>query len=267
MKRNEIFNSVYSKEMRNILKDNKKKLKKRRNTITALSLSLILLLASNVFTAFYLIKNIDLNESQKKEISKLNSDLIYQEELFQANKSALSRETEKNKNLQSDLNESNKRISELEEENEAMKVEMNQTSKIELTDKKIYDNAENDFKSWMPYTAITDRSSKQYEIVNAASADENGLLTHNGKYCVALGSVYGSVGDFFTVTLSTGQTFDVIKADAKSDAHTTQGRYSMDGSEIEFIVDENSLNENIRKTGDISVLNTFYGEITSISSK
>lgn len=265
MKRNEIFNSTYAKEMRSILKDSKKKLKKRRNTIAALSTCLILLLTSNMFTAYFLLKNIDLNESQEKEIAKLNSDLIYQEELFNANKSALSREAEKNKNLQSDLNESNKKISELEEENEAMKIEMNQTSKIELTDKKIYDNAENDFKSWMPYTSITDTSSKQYEIVNAASTDENGLLTHNGKYCVALGSVYGSVGDFFTVTLSTGQTFDVIKADAKSDAHTTQGRYSMDGSEIEFIVDESSLNENIRKTGDISVLNAFYGEITSIS--
>ncbi|MBQ0045289.1 MAG: SH3 domain-containing protein, partial [Mycoplasma sp.] len=42
-------------------------------------------------------------------------------------------------------------------------------------------------KTWMPYTAITNRSSKQYKLQKLCSTGNYGIRTYNGRYCVALG--------------------------------------------------------------------------------
>ena len=117
----------------------------------------------------------------------------------------------------------------------------------------------------MPYTAITDRSSLQYELTRKAKVDENGLLKIDNYYCVALGSAYGKVGDKFKIILDTNKSFDVIKADQKADIHTIgDNKTSLDGSQIEFIVDKSKLNQDVKKHGNVSVLNIFSGRILSI---
>lgn len=126
------------------------------------------------------------------------------------------------------------------------------------------------FKSYMDWRAVTNTSSKQYELLNSGIFNmDNGLLiTEDGYVAVALGSKYGSVGDKFRITLDTGKTFKAIKADAKSDAHTINGCHQyQDGSIIEFVVDTTALSYENRLAyvmGDISYVKGFEGIVTSI---
>lgn len=259
MKNNDIFNSLYAKEMREIINGNNKELKKKRSIIINLIILIFTLLILNITTAFYLIKQINLNEDLSEEISKLESQSIYQNELYNANQSALNKKKEENESLQSELNEAKDNIDKLETENEAMRIEMNQTSKI------ILDNVYEEQKSWMPHISITDKTSKQYEIINKAYEDKNGFLKIDDNYCVALGSAYGEVGDIFEVNLDTGKNFKVIKADEKADIHTIgDNKTSLDGSQIEFIVNKDNLNYEVKRIGDASVLEYFNGNIISI---
>lgn len=46
-------------------------------------------------------------------------------------------------------------------------------------------------KTWMPYTAITSRGSKQYKLQQIAYTGDYGIRMVNGRYCVALGSHFG----------------------------------------------------------------------------
>ena len=117
----------------------------------------------------------------------------------------------------------------------------------------------------MPYTAITDKNSLQYKIICQATPDENGIMKISNFYCAALGSAYGKVGDKFKITTDTGNIFYIIKADQKSDQHTIgDNKTSLDGSKVEFIVDKNNLNKEVKKTGNVSVINQFSGKIKNI---
>lgn len=126
------------------------------------------------------------------------------------------------------------------------------------------------FKSYMDWRAVTNTSSKQYELLNSGifNMDSGLLITEDGYVAVALGSKYGNVGDKFRITLDTGKRFKAIKADAKSDAHTINGCHQyQDGSVIEFVVDTNNLRYENRLAyamGDISYVEGFEGIVTSI---
>ena len=251
------YYSEYSKEMRKILKEKENKIKKQRKLEAIL---IILLLISMIFTSIFSYKyeqkldNLNKNLIEKEEeINRLNNKLNSKNiEINNKNEEFNEYKTEK----ENELNELNEKISFYEEQTK--NIENNTTSKINLNN--------SDFKSWMPYTAITDTSSKQYEITRNAVPDENGLLKINDFYCVALGSVYGEVGDYFTVNLDNGNSFNVIKADEKADIHTIgDNKTSLDGSQIEFIVNKNCLNSDVKTTGNISVINKFSGNITSIN--
>lgn len=120
--------------------------------------------------------------------------------------------------------------------------------------------------SWMPYN-IFSHSSKQYELQLTAHTDNNGLRKVGEYYCVALGSYYtDTIGEKFIMTMSTGERIKLIIADQKSDRHTdSDGRYTKsDGSEIEFIVDCNKLNEEVAIRGNVAMLEMFRGDIISI---
>lgn len=120
--------------------------------------------------------------------------------------------------------------------------------------------------SWMPYD-IFSHSSQQYMLQLTAHTDKDGLRKVGEYYCVALGSYYTkTIGEKFIMTMSTGERIKIIVADQKSDAHTdSTGRYTKsDGSEIEFIVDCNNLNEEVAIRGNVAMLEKFRGDIISI---
>lgn len=114
---------------------------------------------------------------------------------------------------------------------------------------------DNKFKSWMPYTAITDKSSKQYQIQQNAYDGTYGIRILNGRYCVAVGNYFDMpVGTYFDLVLANNTIIPCVLAEVKSDMHTCANRIQTehDGSMVEFIVNSKTLNKNAKLTGNIS---------------
>lgn len=128
------------------------------------------------------------------------------------------------------------------------------------TDKK----ANNGFKSYMDYRAITCPSSKQYEMQQEAWTDELGLRRYGDYYMVALGTFYAqNCGETFRITLDSGFSFDVITGDIKDDKHTDEKHQHRNGVIVEFIVDSKAISKTCRVMGDMSHAG-FAGKIESI---
>lgn len=132
-----------------------------------------------------------------------------------------------------------------------------------------------DFKAFMDYRYITDTTSDQWELSQIAYTDEYGLRKVDDYYCVAMGSYYSeNVGDKFEITLENGNKFNVIIGDLKQDCHTDATNqytpvYDNNGNfyganVIEFIVDDNVIDEMVLTLGTISYYEQFEGNITNI---
>lgn len=122
------------------------------------------------------------------------------------------------------------------------------------------------FKSYTYYTALSN-NSLQGKLQQSAYTDENGLRKVDDYYCVALGSYYGTtIGNKYMVTLSTGVQIKVILCDVKADRHTdANNQYTLhNGCMIEFYVDMTKLNNVARRSGNISSIAGFDGDVVSI---
>ena len=123
------------------------------------------------------------------------------------------------------------------------------------------------FKSWMPYTAITNRASAAYKQQQYAYTDENGLRKIGDDYCVAMGTYYSStIGERFKITMNTGATFTVIISDIKSNRHTdSTHRYTArNGCMMEFLIDKSCLANCIRVSGNVGSLSLFSGQFAKV---
>lgn len=125
---------------------------------------------------------------------------------------------------------------------------------IEYTEYKVPTN--NGFKSFMPHSSITDKSSKQYKLQNDyAYTDESGFRKVDGRYCIAIGTAFNAdIGDHADLILENGEIICVIIADLKADIHTDSKNIATksNGCVSEFIVDSKQLNKYVKKHGDIS---------------
>lgn len=124
------------------------------------------------------------------------------------------------------------------------------------------------FKSYMPYSAITLKSSQQYVLQSQAYTDENGLRKIGDYYLVAMGQYYGTIGDKFRITMSSGQQFNVIMGDMKKYEHTFngEGKIGADNLDLfEFIVDSPNLNSTIRRDGSVNCI--FNGNVEKIEKE
>lgn len=125
----------------------------------------------------------------------------------------------------------------------------------------------------MPYTAITDETSKQWELQQEAYTDRDGFRRTGADYMVAMGSYYTkSCGERLRITLDKKKTFTVVVGDIKADIHTdSQNMYHpviYKGEEVaanvlEFIVDTEIMDERVLLSGTICNLG-FEGEIVKI---
>lgn len=131
------------------------------------------------------------------------------------------------------------------------------------------------FKSYMDYRTITDTASAQYELQQIAVTDSNGLRKHGDYYLVAMGTYYTeTVGSTFKITLESGNEFQVMAGDIKSNSDTDktnmyspvydQSGYFISANVIEFIVDTDEIDPYIKKLGTISGYEDFKGNITKI---
>lgn len=123
-------------------------------------------------------------------------------------------------------------------------------------------------KTFAYYTAVTVKSSPQYKLLNSKDCytdPETGIRMVDGFYCVALGSYYGSeIGTKYRITVSSGNSFNVILCDQKSDRHTDKKhQYARRNKDIlEFYVEKKNIPAQVR--GSYDSLEQFRGKITSI---
>ena len=109
---------------------------------------------------------------------------------------------------------------------------------------------------------ITDTTSDAYAQIKKLYV-EDGHYTDGEYLAVAMSSFYGSVGDRFKVTLSSGEVLKLIMADTKKDEHVNDDySHITDGSVIEFVVDIETLNPQAVKEGSLDCL--YRGSITKI---
>ena len=110
------------------------------------------------------------------------------------------------------------------------------------------------FKSYMPYTAITSKSSPQYKLQQLCSTDSAGLRMYDGRYCVALGSHFGcEIGDYFDLILENGIVIPCVMADQKANKDTdSKNIFTGNGCCTEFLVSSKALDSTVKKMGDVS---------------
>ena len=100
--------------------------------------------------------------------------------------------------------------------------------------------ANSSVKSYMDYRMVTYRNSPQWRFIQAyMSVDEKtGLLFDQyGFIGVALGSIYGAIGERYLFILEDGTILPVVKIDRKSDRHTNNRCYHIsDSSVLEFVI-------------------------------
>ena len=119
---------------------------------------------------------------------------------------------------------------------------------------------------YMDYRAITDTSSKQWELQQMAWTDSDGFRRIGDDYCVALGTFYGQVGDRFRITTDRGNVYTVQMADAKG--YDSNGWYHVAGNGkinlVEFIVATEYLPSEVTLYGDCGVLENIGGNVVKI---
>lgn len=124
-----------------------------------------------------------------------------------------------------------------------------------------------DFKSYMSYKAITDTTSRQWQLQQLATINEYGVRCIDGIPLVAVGTGWGlSVGDIALVTCDNGNSFKIMVGDIKSDRHTdNENKTTMsNGCRLEFIVDIDQLNQYAKIVGSLAVLDEYKGYVVNI---
>ena len=114
------------------------------------------------------------------------------------------------------------------------------------------------FKSYMPYTAITSKSSPQYKLQQSTYTGTYGIRQYGNRYCVAIGTAFNAdVGTYFDLILANGAVIPCIVADIKANNHTDSNNMVTiaNGCLTEFIIDSSALNKNAKRMGDISYCN------------
>lgn len=122
------------------------------------------------------------------------------------------------------------------------------------------------FKAYEPYTSITSKTSRQWQLQQDAVTDINGFRLLDGRYLVALGTYFDApCGTYVDIILENDVLIPCIVGDIKSDAHTDEEThtYSQCMCATEFIVDEKYCP--VRETGNISyVYNEWNSKVKCI---
>lgn len=122
-------------------------------------------------------------------------------------------------------------------------------------------------KTFMSHWAVTNTSSAQYAYRLLCTTIDTGLRVFEDRYAVAMGTYYADyIGQKIDIQLSTGVWLKCIICEIKADKHTDPlHQYTLhDGSIVEFIVDPSKLSPQVNRSGDISHVPGFTGDIVKI---
>lgn len=152
---------------------------------------------------------------------------------------------------------------------------VNQTVKTTKTETPTSENemplySTSSVKRYMDRRAVTDSSTKNYEICRNASVNKDGTLDYNGRTVIAIGQKYGKPGTKLDITLKNDEGKEhLVKAiigDAKKYADTQNGAgwVAADGSVLEIVVDTASINQTSKLMGDMNYTPALNGVIVKI---
>ena len=139
---------------------------------------------------------------------------------------------------------------------------------ISQLQKNIATLSKKDFKSYLPYKAITNKTSKQWELQQKATTNDDGIRCIDGIPMVAVGTGWGLwVGDIAVVTCANGNSFKVIVGDIKADRHTDGENKTTvsNGCRCEFIVDKDKLDPYVKLMGNIATMDKYSGYVIDIA--
>jgi len=127
------------------------------------------------------------------------------------------------------------------------------------------------FHMFMDFRALTNTASKQWELQQNAWTDSDGFRRIGDDYCVALGTVYGEIGDRFIIITDEENTYTAIMSDVKgTDAVFYDGvhswyHYAGNGCNVvEFIVQTEYLPSAVTISGSCGAVDYLSGNIVSI---
>lgn len=215
-------------------------IKKRSNTI------FILLIVSCLISLFII-------RDECKQLITLNEVLSV----------TVNNQTTTIETLKAEMESTNSYINQLEQENKSLKSQLKNNTQTNSS-------GASDFKSFMSYTTITDKTSEQWQLQQKAATNQNGLRCINGKPLVAIGTGWHiSVGETATVYMDNGNTFDIIIGDIKDNTHTdnTNKITKANGCMVEFIVDTTKLPQTVQISGNLSSLKQYNGVVIKIVKK
>ena len=204
---------------------------------------IMILISTNIYTHFSF-------KNQCEQLEELNKVLGL----------TINEQTITIQQIQNENDNLNVYISELEQKNKDL--EQKDTTPSQITEVN-----NNDFKSYMSYTAITDKASKQIQLQQQAHTDDNGLRCIDNRPLVAVGTGWGlTVGDVALITCSNGNSFEVVIGDIKADVDTKSDNKttSYNNCRCEFIVDMSKLNTTVKRSGNVAVLEQYNGYVTNI---
>lgn len=179
--------------------------------------------------------------------------------VYNLNKTVVEIENAHNHNAKIIETQQNK-IKELEDKNNELEgVLLEAVSEIPKWTSNGVCDPNNNFKSYMDFREITDRSSQQYKWQQKAKTNSIGLRTIDGKPMIAL--VGYSIGTELKLVLDSGKELDVIVGEYKDNTDCLHP----DGSLVEFIVNQDLLSEEVKLKGSLHVI--YYGNIVDIKTK
>lgn len=127
---------------------------------------------------------------------------------------------------------------------------------------------------YMDYRTLTDYSSRQYQLQYDGNAwiDNDGFRRYNTYYMVAMGSVYGDIGDTLRVWTDEGNVYDVIIGDIKGtdaiyyDYYDSWYHVCGDSRKnvVEFICDTDCIPYDVKVMGDCNEVDYLSGNIVKI---
>lgn len=249
------------------------KLKQKQNIKTIINIITAIIFVTIIIVS--LVRNAELNESS----NKLSNDISEREKI-------INRLTNDNRNLNEDIKQLNEyadkleeNIGQLEDANNKLHEEdklsqqkiKDLVSEIEKLENELSQLKElsyrKDFKSYMPYQAITNKESMQWKLQLQATTNEDGIRCIDGIPLVAVGTGWGLwVGDVAIVTCENGNTFKVMVGDIKDDSHTDAANKTTvsNGCRCEFIVDVEKIDATARKLGNMATLSKYSGYVVNI---
>lgn len=214
----------------------------------------------------YCNNSIETNESLQNEI---NEEITNRIDVCKAN-TKVSDTVSNIENVASELAQS-KQIRDKEEElKQKEDAEMALCNAMSSNVPNNVEGCRSEFKSYMAYTAVTNKSSAQYKLLNSELAytdPDTGIRMVDGRYCIAVGTGYCSkIGTKINLVLENGNVIKCILGDVKADQHTdsTNKFHTVDGSVAEFIVDKTIFNQKKDSSGTVNWINGFEGKITKV---